>query len=107
MPLLVGDQVKDAEQLKATSPLEQAAKIKRPLLLAYGTHDRRVPIVHGERFYKAVKAHNPDVEWITYDGEGHGWTLPENRIDFWTRVEKFLDRNIGNGAVRSTAAATQ
>jgi dipeptidyl aminopeptidase/acylaminoacyl peptidase len=98
MPLLVGDQVKDAEQLKATSPLEQAAKIKRPVLLAYGTHDRRVPIVHGERFYKAVKAHNPNVEWVTYDGEGHGWTLPENRIDFWGRVEKFLDRHIGAGA---------
>jgi hypothetical protein len=24
-----------------------------------------------------------------------GWALPKNRIDFWTRVEKFLDRNIG------------
>jgi len=96
MPLLVGDPVKDAEQLQATSPLAQAAKIKRPVLLAYGTHDRRVPIVHGERFYKAVKAHNPDVEWIAYDGEGHGWTLPENRIDFWTRVERFLDKHIGS-----------
>jgi hypothetical protein len=27
--------------------------------------------------------------------EGHGWSGPETRIDFWTRVEKFLAQNIG------------
>ena len=95
MPQLVGDRVKDAEQLKATSPLEQAARIKQPLLLAYGGADLRVPLVHGVKFYDAVKRTNPNVEWIEYEEEGHGWALPKNRIDFWGRVEKFLDKNIG------------
>lgn len=95
MPQLIGDQVKDAEQLKATSPLLQAARIKQPLLLAYGGADKRVTLNHGLKFRDAVKAGNPDVEWIEYPEEGHGWHLPANRIDFWTRVEKFLDRNIG------------
>ncbi|SEO40692.1 Dipeptidyl aminopeptidase/acylaminoacyl peptidase [Duganella sp. CF517] len=95
MPELVGDQVKDAGQLKATSPLLQAARIKQPLLLAYGGADRRVPLPHGTKFYQAVKEGNPDVEWIEYEEEGHGWALPKNRIDFWGRVEKFLDKNIG------------
>jgi dipeptidyl aminopeptidase/acylaminoacyl peptidase len=95
MPVLVGDPVKDADQLKATSPLEQAARIRQPLLLAYGGADRRVPIYHGKKFYEAVKATNPGVEWIEYPEEGHGWVLPKNRIDFWGRVEKFLERNIG------------
>ena len=99
MPTLVGDQVKDAEQLKATSPLEQAARIKQPLLLAYGGADMRVPLPHGTKFYKAVKQGNPNVEWIEYEEEGHGWALPKNRIDFWGRVEKFLDKNIGPAAV--------
>ena len=97
MPKLVGDPVKDALQLKATSPLQQAARIKKPLLLAYGGADRRVPPIHGEKFYNAVKQGNSNVEWVLYQSEGHGWTLPETRIDFWTRVEKFLDRNIGTG----------
>jgi len=98
MPDLVGDQVKDAAQLRATSPIEQAARIKAPLLLAYGTADRRVPIYHGRKFLDAVKPHNKQVEWIEYEDEGHGWSLPANRVDFWGRVEKFLDRNIGSGA---------
>ncbi|MES2018630.1 MAG: alpha/beta fold hydrolase [Pseudomonadota bacterium] len=95
MPDMVGDQVKDAAQLKATSPLEQAARITQPLLLAYGGEDLRVPAYHGQKFYKAVKQTNPNVEWVLYPDEGHGWHLPKTRIDFWTRVEKFLDRNIG------------
>jgi dipeptidyl aminopeptidase/acylaminoacyl peptidase len=98
MPTLIGDQVKDAVQLKATSPLAQAARIRQPLLLAYGGNDYRVPIYHGRKFYDAVKAHNPDAEMVVYEEEGHGWYLPKNRIDFWSRVEKFLDHNIGESA---------
>ena len=95
MPVLIGDQVKDAEQLKATSPLLQASKIKQPLLMAYGGADERVPLPHGTKFYKAIKDSNPNVEWIEYEDEGHGWKLPKTRIDFWGRVEKFLDKNLG------------
>ena len=98
MPVKIGDPQKDAAQLQATSPLTQASRIKAPLLLAYGTDDQRVPLYHGEKFYAAVKAGNPDVEWVTYNKEGHGWKLPQNRYDWWSRVEKFLDKNIGQGA---------
>jgi dipeptidyl aminopeptidase/acylaminoacyl peptidase len=63
--------------------------------MAYGTDDHRVPLVHGDEFYAAVKVHNKDVEYIKYPGEGHGWTLVPTRLDFWQRVEKFLDRQIG------------
>jgi dipeptidyl aminopeptidase/acylaminoacyl peptidase len=96
MPDLVGDPVKDAQQLKDTSPLLNATRITQPLLLAYGSSDRRVPLFHGKKFLSAVKEGNKQVEWIEYPGEGHGWGLAENRIDFWTRVERFLDRHIGN-----------
>jgi dipeptidyl aminopeptidase/acylaminoacyl peptidase len=97
MPVLIGDPVADAAQLKATSPLEQAARIKQPLLLAYGGADRRVPLFHGKRFRDAVKRTNANLEWIEYAEEGHGWAVVDNRVDFWTRVEKFLDKHIGEG----------
>ncbi|MDQ1834368.1 alpha/beta hydrolase family protein [Massilia scottii] len=94
-PTLIGDPEKDADQLRATSPLLQAARITQPLLMAYGAADRRVPLYHGKKFYEALKEHNPNVEWVVYQEEGHGWSLPKNRIDFWGRVEKFLGRHIG------------
>ena len=94
-PVLLGDPVADAAQFRATSPLAQAARLKQPLLLAHGSADKRVPIYHGTRFRDAVRAGNDQVEWVEYAEEGHGWSLPKNRIDFWTRVEKFLERHIG------------
>jgi dipeptidyl aminopeptidase/acylaminoacyl peptidase len=100
MPEMVGDPVKDAAQLKATSPLEQAARITRPVLLAYGGADRRVPINHGTQFRNALQKTNKNVEWVEYPEEGHGWTLEKNNLDFWGRVERFLDRHIGAGATK-------
>ena len=89
MPLMVGDPVKDASQLKATSPIELAPQLKRPLILAYGGADVRVPLVHGESFRKAAPKDIP-IEWIVYPEEGHGWRKLQNNIDFWNKVEKFL-----------------
>lgn len=80
--------------LDTVSPLKNAARIKQPLLLAYGAWDVHVPIVHGERFRDAVKPHNPNVEWVVYPNEGHGWARRETRIDFWGRVEKFSAREL-------------
>ncbi|MHA4868121.1 alpha/beta hydrolase family protein [Duganella sp. PWIR1] len=94
-PVLVGDLEKDAAQLNATSPLQQAMRLKQPLLLAHGEVDQRVPMIHGSLFYDAVRKTNPNVEWVWYEEEGHGWRLVKNRLDFWGRVERFLDKNIG------------
>ena len=95
MPQLVGDPVQDAQRLQDTSPVNLAARIRQPLLMAYGSEDRRVPLPHGRSFHAAVQAHNPAAELVVYTGEGHGWSLTTNRIDFWTRVEQFLERHIG------------
>jgi dipeptidyl aminopeptidase/acylaminoacyl peptidase len=91
---LIGDPELDAAQFKATSPLQQAARITQPVLMAYGEWDRRVPQVHGEKMRDALKAHNPNVEWVVYEKEGHGWYKVETRLDFWGRVERFLARNL-------------
>jgi len=100
MPDMIGDPVRDAAQLEATSPIAQAARIRQPVLLAYGGVDRRVPINHGTQFRDALMKTNKDVEWVEYPVEGHGWALEKNTIDFWSRVERFLDRNIGPGAAK-------
>ena len=96
MPFMIGDPVQDAAQLRATSPIRQAARITQPLMMAYGRADRRVPIVHGRKMQTVLSRTNKQVEWIDYGDEGHGWSQAKNRIDFWQRVESFLYRNIGN-----------
>jgi dipeptidyl aminopeptidase/acylaminoacyl peptidase len=99
MNRMIGDPKGDAALFKAASALENAARIRQPLLLAYGAWDTRVPLVHGERFLAAVRPHNPGVEWVVYPNEGHSWARPETRIDFWRRVERFLAGQIGPNQV--------
>lgn len=94
MPQMIGDREKDRAQLDATSPIRLAARIRNPLLVGHGRVDRRVPIEHGKRLVDAVQGHNPDLEWVQYDKEGHGWSLPETQVDWWSRVEKFLARHL-------------
>jgi dipeptidyl aminopeptidase/acylaminoacyl peptidase len=94
MPTMVGDADKDAEMLKAASPVQQAARIRAPLLLAYGERDRRVPIEHGERLRKAMRAAGLEPQWVSYPDEGHGWLKQETRLDFARRIEAFLGQHL-------------
>jgi dipeptidyl aminopeptidase/acylaminoacyl peptidase len=94
LPRLIGDPEKDADRLKAASPLHQAARIQAPLMLAWGAQDQRVPTVHADRLVSALRGHHKALEIVRYEDEGHGLDKPANRVDFWTRVEKFLGRHI-------------
>lgn len=94
LPRLLGDRERDAQALREVSPLHQAARIREPVLLAFGTDDRRVPLVHGTRMRDALRAAGQEPVWITYPGEGHGWRTFENRVDFARRVEEFLARHL-------------
>lgn len=91
MPRMIGDPVKDRAQLRRTSPLHRASEITKPVLMAYGGMDRRVPLPHGTQMRDAlIKSGKAEVEWVEYELEGHGFLLEKNRVDFWTRVERFL-----------------
>ena len=91
---MIGDPDKDAQLLQKAAPLERAAEIRAPLLLAFGSEDRRVPLEHGTLMRNALRKEGRDPEWVVYDGEGHGWLKVENNIDFWGKVEVFLDKNL-------------
>jgi acetyl esterase/lipase len=94
--VLVGDPKGDEEMFHKYSPLEHAAKLSQPLLIAHGADDKRVPIAQATAFRDAVVKTNPHVEWIVYNNEGHGWHLEKDSIDFWSRVDAFLDKNLMN-----------
>lgn len=94
--LLIGDPKRDKDKFIAVSPLQQAARIKRPVLLAYGAEDVRVPGKHGQMLFDAVKPHNPQAEFHWFDANGQAPSLESNRADLWTKIEQFLERHIGS-----------
>jgi dipeptidyl aminopeptidase/acylaminoacyl peptidase len=90
----IGDASRDREQLIATSPVEQAHKIKAPVLLAYATSDYRVPVVHGEKMKAALDKHGKPYKWLLFQDERHGFRDPKNIKQFYEEVEKFLAENL-------------
>ena len=92
LPVMVGDPDRDKAQLRATSPAQNADKIRMPVFMAYGGEDRRVPIIHGERMRDALEKLGKPVEWMVKTEEGHGFTKLDNRVEFYTRLEAFIRR---------------
>lgn len=94
LPRMLGDPVADAEMLREVSPVHQAARIKAPVLLAFGGQDHRVPIEHGNLMRDALRKAGNDPQWVVYPSEGHGWLTFANRVDFARRVEAFLAQHL-------------
>jgi dipeptidyl aminopeptidase/acylaminoacyl peptidase len=86
----------DMEDLRARSPVYNAKSIQAKVMLLHGSDDDRAPLEHAERMRKALtNAGNPP-EWIIKGSEDHGFFNPANRIDAYTRIVEFVDRNIGH-----------
>lgn len=94
LPETIGDTVKDAAMIADNSPVKQAARIKAPVLLAFGEDDRRVPLAHGKRMRDALREAGNDPQWVTYADEGHGFGSLKNRVDFAERMEAFLAKHL-------------
>ncbi len=89
------DDPKDADLIKAASPLFKADKIVRPLLIGQGANDPRVNVKESEQIVDAIEKNKGSVTYVLYPDEGHGFARPENRIDFNARAEKFLAQHLG------------
>ncbi len=88
--ITMGDLKADRAMLEQYSPRRHADKVQAPVLFVHGADDKRVPIKHAEGMRDALKAANKPYEWVVFSGEGHGFLKPENRIEYYKRMEAFL-----------------
>jgi len=95
-PKLVGDPDADKKQLEATSPINLASRLKRPVLMFHRDPGANSDVLRDAKFMKLVRESNAGVEWVDYDEEEADRDVRrKNKIDSWTRIEKFLEKNIG------------
>jgi dipeptidyl aminopeptidase/acylaminoacyl peptidase len=90
----MGNPETDREYLEAISPLFNADKIVKPLMVLQGANDPRVLQAESDEIVEAVKKNEVPVEYIIFDDEGHGFTKKENRIKGWKQVLLFLDKHL-------------
>jgi dipeptidyl aminopeptidase/acylaminoacyl peptidase len=88
--------------LDAVSPLRQAARLSVPLLIGHGNNDITVPPDQSRRLVNALtRRRAANVESVFYPKAAHGFTMPEERIDWLRRVEAFLARHNPAEAARA------
>ena len=87
------DSAEDRERFDRISPVKLASRIKAPVLHGYGFNDPRVPIDHHKSIEAAMRSAGKVQESVVYDNEGHGWRNPENRLDWYRRLEAFLRKH--------------
>jgi len=86
-----GDLEKDRELLERFSPIRDADRIVAPLFVYAGANDPRVPRTESDQIVRALRARQIPVEYMVAENEGHSLDRRENRIEFYTRVARFLD----------------
>jgi dipeptidyl aminopeptidase/acylaminoacyl peptidase len=93
--------------LRERSPLHQAGRIRRPLLIAQGANDPRVKQAESDQMAAAMKANDVPVTYLLYPDEGHGFVRPENQLAFVAVAEQFLAECLGGEAAPITAEERQ
>jgi dipeptidyl aminopeptidase/acylaminoacyl peptidase len=95
MILRIGDIENDEAFNKKISPLFHADNIRVPLIVAQGANDPRVNIREADQIVAAMRANTLPVTYVVYTDEGHGFARPNNRLDFYGRVDEFLAKHLG------------
>ena len=89
--------------LHGISPLNQVERIARPMLIAQGLNDPRVPASESGQIVAALRDRDVPVWYVLARDEGHGFRKKSNRDYLMAATALFLQRHLLNGP---TAGAT-
>jgi dipeptidyl aminopeptidase/acylaminoacyl peptidase len=93
--------------LDPVSPALHADQIKVPVLIAHGYRDAYADVRHAQAMHKQLEKNHVPVDYIEYSETGHYLTMTKHREDFYARLLRLLDTNIGNGGGATATAAAQ
>jgi dipeptidyl aminopeptidase/acylaminoacyl peptidase len=79
------------------APLNNAQRITRPLFVAQGFNDPRVPYTEAEQIVKAVRGNGGDVWYLMFKDEGHGFAKKPNADYFGAAQVMFWRKHLLGG----------
>lgn len=91
---LIGKLPEAAEQYHAWSAVFHAERIKDALAIFQGSEDNVVPPNQSEEIVGKLRQQGVPHLYQVYEGEGHGFRKNETLLDFYQRVENFLQQNV-------------
>ena len=76
--------------LRRISPLTNADRISRPLLVVHGKNDPRVPVSQAEQIVNRLRSRGGEVWYLEAKDEGHDFRKKQNRDAFYQTFAQFL-----------------
>jgi dipeptidyl aminopeptidase/acylaminoacyl peptidase len=76
--------------LRRISPITNADRITRPLLVVHGKNDPRVPVSEADLIVNQLRAKGGDVWYLLAADEGHGFRKKHNRDAYYQTFAQFL-----------------
>ncbi|HEX6705718.1 MAG TPA: S9 family peptidase [Albitalea sp.] len=92
----IGDPDKERDAIEAVSPLKHAARVNVPMLIAHGLQDTRVLASQSRKMVAALEALGKPVEWMPFEGVGHGLYWVDDELRYYSALLSFLQRHIGD-----------
>ncbi len=89
--IFLGNPARNRDVYKTASPIDEVANVQKPVLILHGLDDTVVPIQAAEEWVEALRREGKTFEYKTYAGEAHGFLKRSTLLDFYGRMEKFLD----------------
>jgi dipeptidyl aminopeptidase/acylaminoacyl peptidase len=81
--------------LQRISPLTNAARINKPLLIVQGLNDPRVPANESQQMVAKIRGRGGEVWYLAAKDEGHGFKKKSNRDFYQKTIVTFLERQLG------------
>ena len=78
--------------LSRISPLNNSAQIRRPLLIAQGLNDPRVPATESQQMVYRIRSKGGEVWYLAAKDEGHGFRRKANQDLYWLAAAMFLNK---------------
>jgi len=88
---MMGHPASARAEYHAGSPYHRLEQIRAPLLIAHGERDERVSPRQSEQLVARLRRLGKTFEYVTYPTEAHGLLRAGPQIDFYRRLERFLD----------------
>lgn len=91
---MVGNPEKDADMLRAISPVFHTDKIRVPLLIFQGAKDPRANISELNQFVRDLRSRDIPVKYFLKENERFSFKNEHNRLEMYAEIETFLEDNL-------------
>jgi len=75
------------------SPINNAHKIKAPIMVLHGANDPRDPVAESDHLVEAIRKSGGEAIYLRFPDEGHGIRKLANRVHAYHKIAAFLEEH--------------